>query len=70
MKIYRMYREIQNLDQILKLLQNFSLSESSRVTPECLGRNKKICIFLVIKMILIRSHELSDKKISNPSKPE
>ena len=36
-KMYRMYREIQNLDQnlpeILKLSQNFSLSESSRMTP-------------------------------------
>ena len=34
-KMYRMYREIQNLDQnfSLKLLQNFSLSESSRMTP-------------------------------------
>ena len=35
--MYRMYKEIQNLDQnfseILKLLQNFSLSESSRMTP-------------------------------------
>ena len=33
--MYRMYREIQNLDQnlpeVLKLLQNFSLSESSRM---------------------------------------
>ena len=38
MKMYRMYREILNLDQnfspeILKLSQNFSLSESSRMTP-------------------------------------
>ena len=34
-KMYRMYREIQNLDQkfSLKLLQNFSFSESSRMTP-------------------------------------
>ena len=33
--MYRMYREIQNLNQnlSLKLSQNFSLSESSRMTP-------------------------------------
>ena len=38
-----MYKEMQNLDQnfsqkILKLLQNFSLSESSRMTPD-LGKS-------------------------------
>ena len=34
--MYRLYREIQNLDQnfSLKLLQNFSIYESSRMTPE------------------------------------
>ena len=35
-KMYRIYRDIQNLDQnfFLKLLQNSSLSESSRMTPD------------------------------------
>ena len=34
--MYRIYREIQNLDQnfSLKLLQNFSLSEICRMAPE------------------------------------
>ena len=43
--MYRMYRETKNLDQnfpeILKLSQNFSLSESSRMTPEIVEEIKE-----------------------------
>ena len=51
-KMYRMNREIQNSDQnfSLKLSQNFSLSESSRMTPVLKFKKKSLFYYLLKRL--------------------